>query len=131
MTTQRTEALKLASHGWHVVPMLTQTKHPGNILGTGWQHQASIEPAQINRWFAQTPDANVGVLLGPKSNLIDVEYDSDEGRLILEQLCAEVITPTYKSAKSVHRLFSYDEWDRRSEVDLRARLYEFQALSGA
>ena len=109
MTLQHTEALKLASHGWHVVPMLTQTKHPGNILGTGWQHQASIEPAQINRWYAQTPDANVGVLLGPKSNLIDVEYDSEDGRLILEQLCAEVITPTYKSAKSVHRLFSYDE----------------------
>jgi hypothetical protein len=109
MTTQHTEALKLASHGWHVVPMLTQTKHPGNILGTGWQHQASIEPAQINRWFAQNPSANVGVLLGPKSNLIDVEYDSDEGRSILEPLCGDIITPTYKSAKSIHRLFSYDE----------------------
>ena len=109
MTNQHTEALNLASHGWHVVPMFTGTKNPGNILGSGWQHQCSNDPAQINRWYAQTPDANVGVLLGPKSNLIDVEYDSEEGRSILEAICDGIITPTYKSAKSVHRLFSYDE----------------------
>ena len=127
MTTQHTEALKLAAHGWYVVPMLTQTKHPGNILGIGWQHQCSNDEDQINRWFAQNPSANIGVLLGPKSNLIDVEYDSDEGQAILEPLCGDIITPAYKSAKSVHRLFSYDEKyePEKSAVGIRGTEWRF------
>lgn len=109
MTDTRTEALFLASLGWKLVPMLSGTKNPGNILGAGWQHQCSSDPAQISRWLMQNPDCNLGVLLGPSSGIIDVEYDSEQGEQILEEYCEGIVTCAYRSAKSVHRLFQYDE----------------------
>ena len=101
----------MARRGWKLMPIAAKQKNPGTMLGTGWQDQASNDPAQIERWIEQHGQCNWGVLLGEASGIIDVEDDSPEGRSILEtamDTCA-VRTPCYTSGKSIHRIFQHDE----------------------
>jgi len=94
---------------WKLVVMAHMSKNPGSLLGAGWHKAATSNESEIKQWLKRWPNANIGVLLGPSSGIIDVEYDSDEGREILEPLLAECKTPTYKSSKSVHRLFAWED----------------------
>lgn len=107
----RTEVMFLASLGWKLCPMHKGTKNPGGILGSGWQHKCSSDSETLEQWLAQHPDANFGVLLGPTSGIIDVEYDDEQGEQIIEEYAAEsgVKTPTYRSSKSIHRLYRYED----------------------
>ena len=102
------EAVKLAKRGWHLLPIKSGEKRP--ILDD-WGNKASADAKQIERWSVQFPACNWGLLLGPKSGIIDVEDDSPEGREILESAMelSGVVTPCYSSGKSIHRLFQYDE----------------------
>lgn len=98
------DVLKLASLGWRLIAMQRATKNPGSLVGEEWPSKATSDPATVKAWSEL--GLNFGVLLGPSSGVIDVEYDSDEGREILKD--AEP-TLSYKSAKSVHRIYLYDE----------------------
>ena len=102
------EAVKLAKRGWHLLPIKSGEKRP--ILDD-WGNKASADAKQIERWSVQFPACNWGLLLGPKSGIIDVEDDSPEGREILESAMelSGVVTPCYSSGKSIHRLFQHDE----------------------
>jgi len=97
--------------GWHLLPIKSREKNPGILLGRSWQHQASNELGQIAFWEQEYPNCNWGLLLGPASNVCDVEDDSFEGRELLDAAMTKsaVTTPCYTSGKSVHRLFLYDE----------------------
>ena len=102
------DVVGLAKRGWHVVPVKPRAKNP---LLNDWGTKASADLAQIQSWLDQYDDCNWGLLLGPKSGLIDVEDDSAEGRGILEaamKACG-IKTPCYESDKSIHRLFRFDE----------------------
>jgi hypothetical protein len=100
------QATELPS-SWHVVPIESGSKHPGSIVGKNWQQKTTNDPEKIKGYL----DAgnNLGLLLGPKSGVIDIEGDTPEGNEILETLLSGIDTPTYTSAKSKHWLFAYDE----------------------
>lgn len=109
-----TDALKLAALGWHLCPMESGSKNPGSMLGKDWPSKCTNDPAVIEQW---PEGCNVGVLLGSRSGLIDLEFDSDQGEMFVESWiedCGGVVTPAYRSAKSVHRLF---QWDDRFELE--------------
>ncbi|MDA7918240.1 bifunctional DNA primase/polymerase, partial [Mariniblastus sp.] len=55
--------------------------------------------------FSDWPNANVGVVLGPKSGIVDIEFDDEEGEATADELLAGISTPTYSSNRSTHRLF--------------------------
>jgi|GEM_PF-2886514 len=105
------EILFMASLGWHLMPIRTREKNPGTLLGAGWQDQASCDPSQIEEWVRQYGECNWGVLLGPSSGLTDIEDDSPEGRVILEDAIEQcgVVTPCYSSGRSIHHVFQSDE----------------------
>lgn len=103
----RQAALEYAGYGWKIVLLHPKAKRP---RGEGWQHSATSDEEKLAEMFDELPDANIGLLLGPPetaSGIIDVEFDSDEGRETAEKLLPECYTPTYKSARSVHRLFRW------------------------
>lgn len=68
------EAAQLyAEAGLYVGPLAAGTKHPGSVLGKGWQHQTSRDPDQIAEWFADT-DYGVFIHCG-RSGLIVIDVD--------------------------------------------------------
>jgi putative DNA primase/helicase len=85
-------------------------KHP---VGNDWLNKSSTTDEEtIFEWWADGAN-NVGIALGPDAAgtgpaVIDVEYDVTEGAETITRLGLDrVETPTYKSPRSVHRLFRW------------------------
>ncbi len=64
-----TAALAYATAGWYVGPCDQETKHPGSVLGKGWQNATSRDSEQIAAWFAGT-DAGLFLHVGRSGGLI-------------------------------------------------------------
>lgn len=80
-------------------------KHPE--ASSNWAATATDDEDRLCEIFESHPGYNIGILLGPESGVIDIEFDSDEGRATADRLFAGIETPTYESARSVHRLFKW------------------------
>jgi putative DNA primase/helicase len=67
-------ALAYAEAGIYVLPVKHPTKHPGSVVGEGWQHKSSRDPRQIVAWFAGT-NHDIALHCG-RSGLVvfDVDY---------------------------------------------------------
>lgn len=83
-------------------------KHPAG--GDGWHLQATGDEEEIASWFDGPNPVNVGLLLGPRSGVIDVELDGDEAKAAWNELgLGEIWTPTYQAGRGPHRLFKWSE----------------------
>ncbi|WP_054564678.1 bifunctional DNA primase/polymerase [Frankia sp. R43] len=69
-------ALRYARLDWPVVPLEPRGKRP--IL-PDWTNTASTDPDVIRRWWARRPDANVGIVTGPRSGLAVLDLDPRSG----------------------------------------------------
>jgi hypothetical protein len=81
-------------------------KHPRQ---RAWHENATTDEAEIRRLWKKWPNSNVGILLGPQSQIVDVEFDDAEGEKTAERLLKGTKTPTFKSGRGVHRLFRFRE----------------------
>jgi hypothetical protein len=104
-------ALEYASRGWCVVPLGKASKAP---RVKEWQNNSSTDEDQITRWWDRWPEANVGVQLGPRSRIIDIECDSEEAEQDYQQVFENAgvplpIVPTFRGARGKHRLFEWRE----------------------
>lgn len=80
-------------------------------VGLNWQHRATTEEGVIESWFTDDPKVvpNIGVLLGEKSGVIDLEYDSEEAVESLKKWGLDQIdTPAFRSGRGIHRLFAWE-----------------------
>lgn len=85
----------------------TPGKHP---VGNAWQTFATDDEDTVSSWFEDEPDANIGLLLGPKSGLVDIELDGPEAIEAWNKLgLGEIWTPTYTAGRGPHRLFKWQE----------------------
>jgi hypothetical protein len=104
--TMLAELKTLADAGCQFVRLARGDKRP---VGAAWQTRSTGDVAAVSEWLAAR--ANVGLLLGPASGVIDIEFDTPEGR---EQLAAlgllDADTPTWQSARGEHRLFRWEGW---------------------
>lgn len=115
-------AAEYAARGWHCVVCHgangqvctcskaekcgTPGKHP---LLTDWPNKATTDEDELSEWLDGSKRRNLGVLLGEKSGIIDIEYDCEEGRKTAERFGLDkAYTPTFTSKRSTHRLFKYD-----------------------
>jgi putative DNA primase/helicase len=69
-----TVALEYASRGWYILPLKPRDKIPLTKHGV---KDATTDPDTIRRWWAQWPDANIGIACGP-SRLVVVDLDGPE-----------------------------------------------------
>lgn len=99
-------ALSYAARGWRVVPLLDRDKLPRLA---DWQHKASVEEKTIRGWWRRWPGANVGVVMGKASGLIDIECDSEEQEAEYLALFGEdpPVTCCFAGARGKHRLFAW------------------------
>ena len=101
-------ALQYAAKGWRIVILGDGGTQRGKVPRLAdWKSKAYCDEEKIAEQLEKWPKSNIGLLLGPETGLIDVEFDSDEGRATAERLFSETITPTYASSRSVHRLFKW------------------------
>lgn len=119
-----TAALSYAQRGWKLIELHgvvrpeVCTCHRGDDCGTpgkhpvetAWQTLATDDEEIIAGWFDRDRPVNVGILLGQKSGIIDVELDSDQAKAAWADLkLGEIFTPTYTSGRGPHRLFRWTE----------------------
>lgn len=101
-----TEISTLAAAGCRFVRLARREKRP---LGTAWQTRSTDNPDDVAAWLAS--GHNVGLLLGPASGVVDVEFDEWPG---IDELAAfgltDIPTPTWNSSRGQHRLYRWEPW---------------------
>lgn len=68
-------ALAHAKNGFYVIPLLENSKRP---LISDWQNRATTNPLQIDSWWSEHPNANIGIAC-EVSNLIVIDLDTSKG----------------------------------------------------
>ena len=111
--------------GHHVAgPVKKQVgKHPAGA--DGWQHRVAKTEDDLAEWLEEYERTrvpfNAGVVLGPTTGIIDIEWDDPLAKEFAEQIgLTQMLTPTYTSGRSEHRLFL---WDDRFEQIEKAVVY--------
>jgi len=111
-----------ASLGWHVLPVKGKVPHGGE----GWQFKTSnsVDAAEV----LATIGDGIGVQLGPKSGIVDVECDSEEATKQLLELLGKIpLTPTFQSRRGCHYLFKWhDHWPSPSKAVFKIGAIEFR-----
>lgn len=93
MTALYDAALIYASKNWPVFPVHTPTLsgacdcgNPNCGKNTGkhpriraWQKNATTNIQQLESWWLRWPDANIGIQTGPKSGILVLDVDPDNG----------------------------------------------------
>ena len=70
-------ALETAEWGWPVFPCQPGRKTPATPHG---YHDATLDPAQIERWFSSRPDLNLAVATGsPGPDVLDIDQRGEAG----------------------------------------------------
>lgn len=107
-----TELTTLAASGCRFVRLARGEKRP---LGAGWQNKSTDDIDTVTAWLSSRN--NVGLLLGPASGVVDVEFDEWPG---IEELAAfgltDIKTPTWRSSRGEHRLYRWEPWMPQSAV---------------
>jgi hypothetical protein len=101
-------AREYCAYGWRVIP----TKGKSPCGGVGWPSKATSDAGEAMAMLDDTSADGVGVLLRA-SGLIDLDADSPEAEQAIQRLFGGNIpqTPTYRSARGLHRLFEWrDGW---------------------
>src|SRR3989442_2287782 len=93
VTTIVTAALKYASRGLYIFPVVPDGKKP--LTPHGFL-DASCDQAQVRAWWERWPNANIGLATGRASGVIVVDYDCKHGK------------PGLKTRESLHRHFEID-----------------------
>ena len=108
-TLTKESAAYYASLGIRVVILRDAGREQGKIPRFAqWDQRATDDEEELLELLEKYPNANIGALLGPRSGIIDVEFDTEEGRRTADRLFGtegQCITPTYTSRRSTHRLF--------------------------
>lgn len=93
-------ALTYASKGWSVIPLHTPVFHGCSCgkpnCGSPGKHprtrnglkEATKSTHEIQSWWEQWPDANIGILTGPESGICVLDVDGEEGLQALMELTA-------------------------------------------
>jgi hypothetical protein len=123
-------ALDSAARGWHVLQVKPCTKKP---VEEAWQMAATIDPAVIERWWPPSAKWNLGVQLGPRSGIIDVECDSAKAEQELALLLGDdaPVVPTFRGKRGKHRLFLHTpNLPRPDKAVFKFRGIEFRTGNG-
>ena len=81
-------------------------KHP---VEKSWGASATSDADVCAEWDENGQPHNIGLLLGPKGGIVDIECDDEEAKKAWDALELDVVTPTYSSGRGPHRIFLWDD----------------------
>lgn len=101
-------AFAYAQRGWAVIPVIGKVPQGGK----GWPDKATKDPGEAECLFDEYSDCDgVGVVLGARSGIIDIECDNEAAEVMLGELFSGDLppTPTFQSTRGLHRIFAWTE----------------------
>ncbi|MGD0141271.1 MAG: bifunctional DNA primase/polymerase [Tepidisphaeraceae bacterium] len=126
-------ALAYRQLGWSVIPVRQGTKR-GIVK---WkQYQATLPTiSEIRGWWAQWPDAGIGLILGPASGVFAIDVDGKEGYdALIAQLGAEPVAPKAMSGSGdpfkMHLFFRHPPCRTKSRMTPWHSKLEFRGHAG-
>lgn len=104
-----THAMKYMEMGLSVIPIKHGDKRP--LIKWEPFQEVRATKTQLIGWWSMHPDANIGIVTGPISNLAVVDIDTEEGKeAITEYIPADLQIPKTKTPKGGnHLFFTYPE----------------------
>lgn len=108
-------ARKYTEFGWKIFPLRPRSKEPFAGLGV---YNATNDPAQIERWWHQWPEANIGLHCGGSGLLaldLDQYKDSYDGASLLSATETETVTNLTGSG-GTHLLYAMPDGARYSNA---------------
>lgn len=101
-------ALDYHGHGWAAIPCcppdhvgvgkthLSRCDSPGKVPLVKWKEYQESAPtaAETAKWWRDSPNANVYLVLGPVSGLMGVDVDGEQGEAFLAEASGGDLPPT-------------------------------------
>lgn len=110
-------ALHYCERGFSVIPIIPGQKKP-LIKWEQYQTQRA-DRDQIQKWWKQYPNANIGIVTGEVSDLFVVDIDTEEGQNnLLEYGFDTIINPTVKTPRGGQHI--YFKYPKGQEITIGA-----------
>lgn len=109
--------LDLHDWGLTVIPLKPRSK----IAAVSWKDFQSSKPTldQVQNWFAEETERNVGILTGASSGIVVLDIDADRGG---EESVAKLgplpRTATVKTGRGTHYYFQHPGFDVPNQADM-------------
>lgn len=114
-------ALKYSEMGLSVIPIVPGDKKP-LIKWEPFQERRATN-TEIVSWWSTNPNANIGIVTGPISDIAVVDIDTDEGKeAILQFIPDSIIVPTTQTPKGGNHL--YFRYPENIEIGNNARVID-------
>ena len=127
--TMRESALALARQGFAVFPIKAGAKAPP--LVEGWQRVATSEETQIESWWTQFPEANIGVHCDGLCVIdVDPKKGGFESLAVLEQEIELESTYEVETPSGGRHIYYRCETPIRNGVDVLGRGVDVRATGG-
>jgi hypothetical protein len=106
MNTTLAAAQDYLTEGYSIIPLVTGDKRPAVDWKPFQQRNPSLE--ELEKWFGGEEGLNLGIVTGPISNLLVLDFDNKEALDRLEtEFGAIPRTRAVKTGKGVHLYFRY------------------------
>ena len=106
MPTPLEAALAYAARGWHVFPLQVGSKIPRG--GSKGHLDATRDVQNIQRWWRENPNYNVGIACGEISGITVVDVDGEEGMASSKTIKGVPPTLTIKTPRGFHLYFKFN-----------------------
>ena len=106
----------LHERGLTIIPLKPKSK----LSDVKWKEFQTNRPTidQIENWFAEEPDRNIGILTGAASEIVVLDVDDYRGGSDSIAPFDRVITPTAKTGRGHHYYFKHPGIEVQNEVDI-------------
>ena len=112
----RDAALRYASRGWHVLPIIERGKTPANPHGL---LEATTDTKQIEAWWAHVP-YNIAIRTGAVSGIVVVDADAAHGGMeSLSELTLPETTTVLTGGGGLHYYYAHPGYEVRNAVGIQ------------